>query len=55
MCGVYGLPEAGALANKLLRKRSKREYFEVKDIPGLFKHKIRSVRLTLIVNDFGLV
>ena len=36
--GMYGLPQAGILANKLLRKRLKPHgYFEVKHTPGLWR------------------
>ena len=34
--GMYGLPQAGILANKLLRKRPpKHGYFELPHAPGL--------------------
>jgi hypothetical protein len=37
--GMYGLPQSGLLANKLLRKRLKPHgYFEVPNTPGLWKH-----------------
>ena len=35
--GMYGLPQAGVLANKLLKERlSKHGYYEVPHTPGLF-------------------
>jgi hypothetical protein len=41
---MYVLPEAAILAHKLLKKRHKKhDYFEVKHIPGLFKHETRPV------------
>ncbi len=36
---VWGLPQAGILANKLLRKRLVRHgYYKCKNTPGLWKH-----------------
>ena len=53
--GMYGLPEAGVLANKLLKERlAKHGYSEVDHTPGLFKHETRPVWLTLTVDDFGV-
>jgi hypothetical protein len=38
--GMYGLPQAGILANKLLEKHlTKHGYFEQPHTPGLFSHK----------------
>ena len=35
-CGMYGLPQSGLFANKLLEKRpNKRGYFQSKLVPGL--------------------
>ena len=37
--GMYGLPEAGILANKLLKKRlSAKGYYEAQFTPGLYCH-----------------
>jgi hypothetical protein len=37
--GMYGLPQAGVLANKLLKERlARHEYFEQPHTPGLWKH-----------------
>ena len=53
--GMYGRPEAGVLANKLLKTRLKEhEYFEVKHTHGLFKHKTQPIWFTLTVDDFGV-
>ena len=53
--GMYGLPQAGILANKLLKKRlAKRGYFELPHTPGLWKHVSRPVLFTLVVDDFGV-
>jgi hypothetical protein len=52
---IYGLPQAGILANKLLKKRLKPHgYFEVPHTPGLWKHISRPVQFTLVVDDFGI-
>jgi hypothetical protein len=53
--GMYGLPQSGILANKLLRKRQKPHgYFKVPNTPGQWKHKHRPTVFTLVVNDFGI-
>ena len=40
VCGMYGLPQAGKLANDLLKELLlEKDYFEVDHTPGLFKHK----------------
>jgi hypothetical protein len=54
-CGMYGLPQAGILANKLLKTRLARHgYFEVPHMPGLWKHISCPVWFNLCVNDFGI-
>jgi hypothetical protein len=36
---IYGLPQAGALSNKLLKEQLRPAgYYEVSHIPGLWKH-----------------
>ena len=53
--GMYGLPQAGLLANDLLEKRlNKRGYRQSKLVPGLWKHEWRPVQFTLMVDDFGV-
>jgi hypothetical protein len=53
--GMYGLPQAGLLTNKLLEKRlSKHRYRQSKLIPGLWKHDTRPIQLTLVVDDFDV-
>eukprot|EP00804_Cyclotella_cryptica_P011876 CCRYP_004378-RA/>CCRYP_004378-RA protein AED:0.44 eAED:0.39 QI:0/0/0/1/1/1/2/0/442 len=56
LCGaIYGLPQAGALANKLLRKRlAPHGYYEVRHTPGLWRHVTRPISFTLVVDDFGV-
>eukprot|EP00956_Cyclotella_meneghiniana_P005705 scaffold7330_cov24-Cyclotella_meneghiniana.AAC.1 len=52
---MYGLPQAGVLANKLLKERlAKHGYYEVAHTPGLWKHISRPVSFTLVVDDFGI-
>ena len=53
--GMYGLPQAGILANKLLKKRLARYgYFEMPHTPGLWRHISRPIAFTLVVDDFGI-
>lgn len=53
--GMYGLPQAGILANKLLEKRlNKHGYHQSKYVPGLWKHAWRPIQFTLVVDDFGI-
>ena len=52
---VWGLPQAGILANKLLRKRLlPHGYYECKHTPGLWRHLTRPISFTLVVDDFGV-
>ena len=52
---IYGLPQAGALANKLLKENLKPHgYYEVEHTPGLWRHKRRPILFSLIVDDFGI-
>ena len=49
--GMYGLPRAGFLKNKILKKRlSKHGYLPVGYTPGLWKHTWRPVTLSLVVD-----
>ena len=53
--GMHGLPQAGILANKLLKERLARQgYFEQPHTPGLWKHVSRPVWFNLCVDDFGI-
>ena len=53
--GMYGLPQAGLLANELLEKRlKKRGYYQSKLVSGLWKHEWRPIQFTLVVDDFGV-
>jgi hypothetical protein len=52
---MYGLPQAGILANKLLKERLELDgYTEQPHTPGLFKHKARPVWFNLTADDFGI-
>jgi hypothetical protein len=53
---VWGLPQAGILANKLLHKGLLPQgYYKCANMPGLWKQKIRPISFTLAVNNFGVI
>ena len=53
--GMYGLTQAGLLANKLLEKRlNKRGYQQRKLVPGFWTHDWRPAQFTLVVDKFGV-
>jgi hypothetical protein len=53
--GMYVLPHAEILANKLLKKRlAKHGYFEQPHTPGLFSHKSHPIGFNLAVDNFGI-
>jgi hypothetical protein len=53
--GMYGLPQAGILANKLLKKRlAIHGYYEQPHTPGLIKHESCPVWFNLAVDAFGI-
>ena len=53
--GMYGLPQAGIMANKLIEERLVvHDYYEVAHAPGLFTHKTRPIWFTLNFDDFGV-
>eukprot|EP00956_Cyclotella_meneghiniana_P038365 scaffold152976_cov64-Cyclotella_meneghiniana.AAC.2 len=53
--GMYGLPQAGLLAQELLEQRlNKHGYFQSTRTPGLWTHKWRPVQFTLVVDYFGI-
>lgn len=52
--GMYGLPQAGIIANKLLAERlANHGYYQSPWTPGLWKHTYRPIQFTLVVDDFG--
>ncbi len=53
--GMYGLKQAGKLANDLLSSRlNNHGYYECATTPGLWRHKWRPVIFALIVDDFAI-
>jgi hypothetical protein len=54
--GMYGLKQAGLLANQLLQTRlAPFRYYLARHTPGLWLHKIRSISFTLVVDDFAVM
>jgi hypothetical protein len=52
---MYGLPQSGLLANKLLQKcLNKHGYRQSKLVPGFWKHDTRPIQFTLVVDNFGV-
>jgi len=52
---VWGLPQAGILANKKLRRKlAPHGYHEHANTPGLWYHETRPISFTLVVDDFGV-
>ena len=53
--GIYGLPQAGIIANNPLQKYlGKSDYFPCPTIPGVYKYKLFDTTFTLVVDDFGI-
>jgi hypothetical protein len=53
--GMYGLPQAGILANELLQRNlAKDGYRPTQHTHGLWKQDTRPVSLSLVVDDFGV-
>jgi hypothetical protein len=54
--GMYGLPQAGILANKILKEQLVRHgYFEQPHTPGLWKHITHSEWFYLCVDGFSIM
>ena len=52
---IYGLTQAGILANKTLRSRLAPDgYYEVAHIPGMWRHVTIPVQFALCVDEFGV-
>ena len=52
---MYGLPQAGILANDLLQKRLNKEgYVQSEHVPGLWKHTTDTLKFTLVLGEFGI-
>ncbi len=53
--GLYGLPQAGILAQELLQKRlNKHGYCQSPITPGLWRHNFCLISFTLCVDNFGI-
>jgi hypothetical protein len=53
--GMYGLPQAGILANnRLVKHLATFGYSPAKHTPGLFHHATRPISFCLVVDDFGV-
>ncbi len=53
--GMCGPPQAGILANNLLRERlAEFDYYEAATTPGLWQHKWHPVMFALIVDNFAI-
>ena len=53
--GMYGLPQAGIIAQQLLEKRlNKAGYRQSKITPGFWTHDWRPISFALVVDDFGV-
>eukprot|EP00804_Cyclotella_cryptica_P008990 CCRYP_003099-RA/>CCRYP_003099-RA protein AED:0.27 eAED:0.27 QI:0/-1/0/1/-1/1/1/0/583 len=53
--GMYGLPQAGIIAQQLLEKRlALKGYRQSSITPGFWKHDWRPISFTLCVDDFGV-
>ena len=52
---MYGLPNAGKIAQELLKKRlNAHRYRQSKLTPGFWKHDWRPICFSLVVDDFGV-
>jgi len=53
--GMYGLPQAGIIAQQLLEERlAKLGYHQSQIVPGLWTHETRDISFTLVVDDFAI-
>jgi hypothetical protein len=53
--GMYGLPQAGIIAQELLKEQLKKAgYTQSKLTPGYWKHEWRPISFTLVVDNFGV-
>jgi hypothetical protein len=53
--GMYGLPQAGILANELLQRNlAKDEYRPTQHTHGIWTHDTRPKSFSLVVDDFGV-
>jgi len=53
--GMYGLPQAGKLANQQLTTHlAKHGYVPTLHTPGLWQHLLKPITFSLVVDDFGI-
>ena len=53
--GMYGLPQAGKIANDKLKLHLAKFGYEPAPItPGLWRHQTRPLQFSLVVDDFGI-
>jgi hypothetical protein len=53
--GMCGLPQAGSLGHNLLKHHLNKEgYFQSQIVPGLWRHKTKSIQFVLVVDNFGI-
>jgi hypothetical protein len=53
--GMYGLPQAGRIANdQLLKYLSQDGYNQAANTPGFFTHTTRPIAFSLVVDNFGV-
>ena len=53
--GMYGLPQAGKLAqDRLSKSLNEVGYYQSKITPGYWKHAWRPISFTLVVDNFGV-
>jgi hypothetical protein len=53
--GMYGLPQAGIIAQQLLEERlQKHGYCQSQMAPGLWKHNTHPISFSLVVDEFGV-
>jgi hypothetical protein len=52
---MYGLKQAGLIANQLLQTRlAPFGYYPARHTPGLWLHKARPIAFSLVVDDFAV-
>ena len=53
--GMYGLPQAGKIANYKLKLHLEKFVYKPAPItPGLWRHQTRPLQFSLVVDDFGI-
>ena len=53
--GMYGLPQAGLLADELIAERLAKHGYKQSDVtPGIWTHDWRPICFSLVVDDFGV-